>query len=151
MSLAAYGAYRDSGVAWLGDVPAHWSNSRVRFAVRLNPSKSEVAHRARDEEVSFVPMDAVGENGSVRLDETRPLAEVEAGYTYFRDGDVVVAKITPCFDSGRRHHVGSLVGVGFGTTELIVVRPSGQTSAGSHLALALKFDLFQQPLGEGAM
>jgi type I restriction enzyme S subunit len=150
VSVPVYGSYRNSGVELLGDVPSHWSSSRVRFAVRLNPSKSEIAHRDRDEDVSFVPMDAVGEGGSLRLDQMRPIGEVETGYTYFRDGDVVVAKITPCFENGKGAIMRGLIGgVGFGTTELIVARPTGQTSA-AYIYWLFNSASFRK-LGEGSM
>ena len=124
MTLPAYPEYRESNVDWLDAAPCHWTDTRLRFVARLNPSKSEVADRDRSEEVSFLPMDAVGDDGSLRLDETRPLGEVETGYTYFREGDVAVAKITPCFENGKGAVMRGLVGgVGFGTTELIVARP----------------------------
>jgi type I restriction enzyme S subunit len=70
-------------------------------------------------------MDAVGELGGLRLEEQRTLDEVYNGYTYFRDGDVVVAKITPCFENGKGALAAGLTnGVGFGTTELHVIRPN---------------------------
>jgi type I restriction enzyme S subunit len=115
---------KDSGVEWLGEVPEHWQVKRVRFIGKLNPSKSEVAHYPRDLEVSFLPMDAVGEDGSIRLEHTRKIEDVETGYTFFRDGDVTIAKITPCFENGKGAVMRNLLqGFGFGTTELIVVRP----------------------------
>jgi type I restriction enzyme S subunit len=46
-------------------------------------------------------MEAVGEYGGLDLSRTKHLAEVGPGYTCFRDGDVVVAKITPCFENGK--------------------------------------------------
>jgi type I restriction enzyme S subunit len=115
---------KDSGVAWLGQVPAHWNLTRLRFIARFNPSKSEIASLLPETEVSFLPMDAIGDDGSLRLDATRPLSAVEQGYTYFRDGDLLIAKITPCFENGKGAlAAGLLGGIGFGTTELIVVRP----------------------------
>lgn len=82
---------------------------------------------ADDTEVSFVPMDAVGELGGLRLDQTKPLEDVYNGYTYFVDGDVCVAKITPCFENGKGALAERLTnGVGFGTTELHVIRPLDQ-------------------------
>ena len=108
------------------DLPESWSRRRLRFDTRLNPVKSEV-ELADDTEVSFVPMDAVGELGGLRLDEQRALDEVYKSYTYFRDRDVVVAKITPCFENGKGALASELTnGIGFGTTELHVVRP-GET------------------------
>jgi type I restriction enzyme S subunit len=126
-----YREYRDIGSQWLGAVPAHWSVKRLRFVVELNPSKSELAKLPKDTEVSFLPMEAIGDDGSLNLEKTRALQEVETGYTYFRDGDVTVAKITPCFENGKGALMAGLLGgIGFGTTELIVARPkSGQASA----------------------
>jgi type I restriction enzyme S subunit len=124
MSLPRYAEYKDSGVRWLGEVPSHWNLMRLRRCVRLNPSKSEVAAMPRDLEVSFLPMEAVGDDGSLILECERPIQEVETGYIYFRDGDVAFAKITPCFENGKGAlMVGLSHGVGFGTTELTVARP----------------------------
>ena len=70
-------------------------------------------------------MDAVGELGGLRLDAMRTLDEIGSGYTYFADGDVVVAKITPCFENGKGALAAGLTnGVAFGTTELHVLRPA---------------------------
>lgn len=130
MSFPRYGSYKDSGVEWLGEVPSHWPPTRLRYVAKTNPSKTELSGADRSQEVSFLPMDAIGEDGSLRLTETRAISEVETGYTYFRDGDVVVAKITPCFENGKGTIMRGLQGgVGFGTTELIVARPKGQNSA----------------------
>lgn len=150
MSAPRYDRYRDSAVEWLGPVPAHWTDTRLRYAARLNPSKSEVAHRSRDEEVSFLPMEAIGEDGSLRLDQTRTLGDVETGYTFFRNGDVAVAKITPCFENGKGAIMRGLVGgVGFGTTELIVARPLSNNLP-DFLAWLFSSTAFRK-LGEGAM
>lgn len=150
MSFPAYESYRESGVAWLGDAPSHWTATRLRFAVQLNPSKTEVADRPRDEEVSFLPMEAVGDDGAIRLDQTRSIGAVETGYTYFREGDIAVAKITPCFENGKGAIMRGLVGgVGFGTTELIVARPRDGTSA-SYVYWLFNSSAFRG-LGEGEM
>jgi type I restriction enzyme, S subunit len=110
-------------------LPANWTRRRLRFDARLNPVKSELT-LADDVEVSFVPMDAVGELGGLRLDEQRAVDDVYNGYTYFRDGDVVIAKITPCFENGKGAlAVGLTNCAGFGTTELHVVRPGEKLDA----------------------
>lgn len=150
MSVPRYESCRDSGVEWNPEVPSHWTDTRLRFVARLNPSKSEVASRDRQDDVSFVAMDAVGEDGSVRLDQTRPIGEVETGYTYFADGDVTLAKITPCFENGKGAVMrGLLGGIGFGTTELIVARPRAGNSA-DFLHWLFTSSAFRK-LGEGAM
>lgn len=105
-------------------LPEGWNRRRMRFDVRVNPVKSEL-DLPEDTEVSFVPMDAVGEFGGLRLDQTRELADIYNGYTYFADGDVCIAKITPCFENGKGAMAEGLTnGVAFGTTELHVLRPS---------------------------
>lgn len=120
-----YAKYRDSGVAWLGEVPAHWEVKRLRFLAATNPLASKLKDIAADDLVSFVSMDAVGEYGGLRLDVEREFADIGGGYTYFADGDVVLAKITPCFENGKGAIAGGLTnGIAFGTTELHVMRAS---------------------------
>jgi type I restriction enzyme S subunit len=70
-------------------------------------------------------MSAVGaETGVIDLSDSRPLARVQKGYTYFGDGDVLFAKITPCMENGKvaiARHLRN--GIGFGSTEFHVLRP----------------------------
>jgi type I restriction enzyme S subunit len=117
-----------SGIDWLGDIPAHWDVKRSRFVSLINVPAPLLRRLSDDDEVSFVPMDAVGEWGGLRLEETKPICNIGAGYTEFQDGDVIIAKITPCFENGKGAIALGLVnGVAFGTTELHVVR------AGKHI------------------
>jgi len=121
---AAYPAYKPSGVSWLGEIPAHWDPVRLRYRAKINPIRSEINGLPGTLDVSFVPMESVHEYGGLSLDQSRPLAEVSTGYTYFRDGDVLAAKITPCFENGKGAIAHELMnGIGFGTTELHVLRP----------------------------
>lgn len=151
MTLPAYPAYKDSGVEWLGEVPAHWEVRRIRFVAKLNPSKTEVGSFDGDTEVSFLPMEAIGEDGQINLERTRPLRELESGYTYMRDGDVTLAKITPCFENGKGALMSGLVnGVAFGTTELIVTRPFPERAVARFLHWLFVSRPFRK-LGEAAM
>lgn len=114
---------KDSGIEWIGEIPEHWKIAKIKFACEINPPKNEVSNLPKDLEVSFLPMEKIGEDGKLKLEEKRKLNEVVNGFTYFRNGDVIVAKITPCFENGK----GSLCeglenGIGFGTTELHVLR-----------------------------
>lgn len=123
MNYPRYPEYKPSGVEWLGEVPGHWEVKRLRFVAKMNPTKSETRALSEDTPISFVPMDAVGEYGGLLLEAEKTLDEVKNGYTYFTNGDVVVAKITPCFENGKGALAdGLLNGVGFGTTELHVLR-----------------------------
>jgi type I restriction enzyme S subunit len=125
-ALRPYPAYKDTDLPWLAQIPAHWEVKRLKFVATINPSKSEINHLPKDFEVSFLPMELVGE-GTLTTDKTKTLEDVGQGFTYFRNGDVVVAKITPSFENGKGAIAEGLVnGIGFGTTELHVVRPSNQ-------------------------
>lgn len=56
--------------------------------------------------------------------QTKPLSEVAGSYTYFAEGDVLLAKITPCFENGKLGIAADLInGIGFGSSEYIVFRP----------------------------
>lgn len=103
-------------------MPDGWRKRRLRFDASLNPKKSNM-QLSEETEISFVPMEAVAEHGGLDLSETRELSEVYEGYTYFADNDVCIAKITPCFENGKGALAEGLTnGVGFGTTELHIVR-----------------------------
>jgi len=107
-------------------VNPHWQRKRLKHICNINPSKSEV-QLPDDALVTFVPMERATEDGVIRTTETRRLTEVWQGFTYFRDGDVLLAKITPCFENGKG---GVCVGlrnrVGFGSTEFHVLRAGEQ-------------------------
>ncbi|WP_188772663.1 hypothetical protein [Novosphingobium endophyticum] len=149
--LNPHAPMKGSGIEWLGQIPAHWDVKRLRHVASLNPSKSEIADWEPETEVSFLPMEAIGEDGGLSLERTRPIADVLTGYTYFHEGDVTVAKITPCFENGKGAVMQQLVqGVGFGTTELIVVRPHQDFMSSAYLDWIFRSQPFRA-LGEGSM
>lgn len=128
--------------------PAGWEIARLRFKARVNPKASFDLDPATS--VSFLPMDAIGDDGSLRLDQTRVVSEVSQGYTYFEDGDVSIAKITPCFENGKGAVMEGLTGsAGFGTTELIVLRPEEDVDA--HFLYYLTQSRHFRGSGEAAM
>lgn len=78
--------------------------------------------------VHFLPMSSVSEQGAIIRSEIRELHEVAKGYTYFENGDVLVAKITPCMENGKATFVSGLKhGLGFGSTEFHVLRPKSKS------------------------
>lgn len=93
----------------------------------IKPPKAEaIAVLKPDDLVSFVPMDSLGINKKVlKLEKTRALADVSGSYTYFAENDVLLAKITPCFENGKLGIATGLTnGIGFGSSEFIVFRPN---------------------------
>ena len=149
MKQTAYPSYKPTGAVWLDHIPSHWEMKRLRFAVQTNPLASEL-RCPPDTLVSFVPMEAVGEYGGLSLDQEKALDEVGNGYTYFRDGDVVVAKITPCFENGKGALAKGLRnGIAFGTTELHVLRSREKLDPGFLFYLTIS-DAFRD-MGEAHM
>jgi len=101
--------------------PQSWPKKRLRFVARVNKSRVP-SSLMPDSEVSFVPMAAVGAYGGINLSETKPIEEIGTGYTPFIENDVVIAKITPCFENGKGAIARGLKnGAAFGTTELHVL------------------------------
>ena len=108
--------------------------------VDFNPKKSEVKGMM-DETVSFVPMECVGVDGSFTIREDGLVRDYYKGYTYFRDGDVLLAKITPCFENGKVTIAENCTnGIGFGTTEFHVSRPIAGVSNSYWIKYMLKND-----------
>lgn len=96
--------------------------------VEINPRKSEISNlRNSYIKVSFVPMENVLESGKLLLTEERQLNEVYSGYTYFKENDILFAKITPCMENGKGCIARNLKnGIGFGSTEFHVLRPNNE-------------------------
>ena len=108
--------------------------------VDFNPKKSEVKN-LMDEIVSFVPMECVGIDGSFTIKEDGFIKDYYKGYTYFKDGDVLFAKITPCFENGKVAIAENCTnGIGFGTTEFHVARPIDGVSNSCWIKYMLKND-----------
>ena len=91
----------------------------------INPRKPQGLDP--ESECSFIPMDHVDDYfGLVSKMSVRRVSEVENGYTFFQDGDVLFAKITPCMENGKCAIARNLVNrIGFGSTEFHVVRARG--------------------------
>lgn len=102
-------------------IPNHWQWKRVADCVQFNPKVIQ------DDavEVSFIPMADV-EPGFVDHCSTRqakPWAKVKKGFSRFQEGDLLVAKITPCFQNRKSCVAKSLInGTGAGSTEFHVMR-----------------------------
>ena len=74
-----------------------------------------------DAEVSFVPMESL-RNGIIDYQDI-PFKEAKGKYTFFSDGDLLVAKVTPCFENGNIAIANEMKeGIGFGSSEIFVLR-----------------------------
>lgn len=112
---------KESGLEWIAEIPSHWKKFRFKNICNINPNKSELTID-NERLVSFVPMENI-KNGKIDLSIVKKLGEVYSGYSYFGDGDIIMAKVTPCFENGNIAIVEKMKNkVGFGTTELHVLR-----------------------------
>ncbi len=108
----------------------------------INPSKSELRDYSGETEISFIPMASISETGDIDFSEYRRLTDVRSAFTYFRDRDIVFAKISPCMENGKGAIMKGLKnGIGFGSTEFHVLRPIDGKSNSAWL-----YHLTKQPL-----
>lgn len=108
------------------DIDPEWEMVELGEVCEINPKKSELKAVSGDTEVSFVPMADLNENQiDFVAEQTRRLEEVIKGYTYFKENDVLLAKVTPCFENGKAGIARNLKNnLGFGSSEFFVIRPN---------------------------
>mgnify|MGYP000900066791 CR=1 FL=1 len=117
--MRKYSEYKYSGVKWIGDIPKHWGIVELKRLTKFNPQRREELDK--ETLVGYAPMD------KVRSDMLTPLSiqikNLTTGLTYFEEGDVVMAKVTPCFENGNVAIVPKMVHYcGYGSSELFVYR-----------------------------
>jgi type I restriction enzyme S subunit len=116
-----YPEYEYSGSLLLGDVPEHWQLARVKYVAEITPKKPLV-NRSLD--CSFIPMEKL-KTDSIVLDESKQIDSVYDAYTYFADGDILMAKVTPCFENKNIAIAKGLINkIGFGSSEIYTIRAS---------------------------
>lgn len=108
---------KDSGVEWIGKIPVGWKVKRLKNITLLNPICKTHMHGV----VSFVPMESL-RNDNIDL-QTIKFEEGINKYTFFSNDDLLIAKVTPCFENGNIAIAQNLQqGIGFGSSEIYVLR-----------------------------
>jgi type I restriction enzyme S subunit len=103
--------------------PMGWPQASLAEICEINPRYR--SNLSDDEPVSFLPMASVSETGFVIEEKERRFGDVKKGFTSFERGDVLLAKITPCFENGKSCKTDDIThNVGFASTEFHVIRPS---------------------------
>jgi len=108
-----------------------WPTKTLAEVCQIKPPKSEARDKVSASSlVSFLPMEDMGIDVKfVQATQTKPLSAVVGSYTYFADGDVLLAKITPCFENGKLGIADGLKnGIGFGSSEYFVFHPDATVS-----------------------
>ena len=123
-------------------VPEKWKWVRILDAACINP---KVIATDSNINVSFIPMAAVsaGYLNYIALKEEKPWKTVKNGYTKFADRDILIAKITPCFQNRKSAIAHSLInGIGCGSSEFHVLRTNENILDQNYLLLFLKSPWF---------
>lgn len=123
-------------------IPQNWEWSRLLDLGEINPRN--VADD--DDRVAFLPMRGVPaeHRGAVEIEQGK-WGDLKKGYTHFAVGDVVLAKITPCFENGKAAVIPQFqdgLTIGGGTTELLVFRPIHSAISTAYVYLFLRSPMF---------
>jgi type I restriction enzyme S subunit len=123
-----------------GSLPKTWAWTTLAEISEINP-RNDIEDDAL---ATFIPMPGIPQTYRGSLGgEIRPWGEIKKSFTHFADGDIALAKITPCFQNGKSAVFRGLKnGIGAGTTELHVARPIGESVLPEYVWIFLKSPLF---------
>lgn len=114
-----YDTYKDSGIAWIGEIPEHWEIKRLKNVSDFNPQNDQSI--SNFSEVGYLPMERL-KNGYM-LPSVIDIYNLTQGLTFFKENDIVMAKVTPCFENGNIAIAKNLINnCGFGSSELFIFR-----------------------------
>lgn len=112
---------KNSGVHWIGEIPKNWNLSKIKYIAELNPTVNlyQIKPCSR---VTFTPMEYI-KNGYYIPHDCEYSAISRGSYTQYQEDDIVIAKVTPCFENGNIAIMHNLLsGLGLGSSELFVLR-----------------------------
>ena len=111
----------------------------------INPSKKEIEEVKSNLEISFITMADISEDGQINVDNIKKLEDVKNNFTFFKENDVLFAKITPCMENGKGGVAKNLKNnIGFGTTEIHVLRPISNITNSQWIYHLTKLPLFRK-------
>lgn len=111
---------KESGIDWMREVPVHWTISKIKNKAKVSP-RVDISHINFGDLITFTPMEYVKQG--YFIPNNMPYEAKYNSYTPYAEGDIVIAKVTPCFENGNICIMNNLSShVGFGSSELIVIR-----------------------------
>ena len=142
---------KKTNVYYLKEIPADWKLMKLKRICKVGASIREQLKKHGDQdEVVFLPMENISENGVIDCSIKQPIVKVKNGFSSFAKDDVIVAKITPCFENGKGACLDRLESdIGYGTTELFNLR-AGDKVIPKYLYYITMTKLFRT-LGAGQM
>ena len=121
-------------------IPDSWEWAKIGDIFQVNP-RNKIEDLL---EVSFIPMPLIDDGFSGKhTSEERVWRKVKSGFTHFMEGDIGIAKITPCFENRKSVVFRNLKnGYGAGTTELHILRPYASTIFPEYVLAYVKSSMF---------
>lgn len=113
---------KDSGIEWIGEIPESWELLKLKYCAELSP-QCDFSHLHDDTLIEYLPMEYI--KSGYYISNKSNYSEVSTSLTPFQEGDIVFAKVTPCFENGNIAIMKNISsGFGLGSSELFVVRVS---------------------------
>ena len=112
-----------------------FTQKKVSDCALINPSKTEIKQVDENTLISFVEMASVSEAGFINRKQDRLLKDLKKGsYTYFKENDIIIAKITPCMENGKCAFATDLTnGLAMGSSEFHVIRANEEVVLGKYI------------------
>lgn len=119
MKLKPYPAYKDSGVPWIGEIPAAWKLQRLKHGAKIVNTRTEI----RPAERRYLGLEHL-ESGTGRLTDAPEPNQVESMVALFEPGDVLFGKLRPYL---AKVHLAEVAGCS--STEITAFRPKAAVDA----------------------
>lgn len=112
---------KDSGIEWIGEIPEGWEITRLKYLADFEPT-CDTSYLTDESEITYTPMECV-KNGGFE-NRSALYGNLSHTLTPFQNGDIAMAKVTPCFENGNIAIMDNLFsGFGLGSSELFIFRP----------------------------
>ena len=111
---------KDSGIEWIGEIPNDWDVSKIKYVADFEPT-CNFENVSPEDRIAYAPMECIKQGFYEARDAQ--YEELSHSLTPFQNGDIVMAKVTPCFENGNIAIMNELPsGIGLGSSELFVFR-----------------------------
>lgn len=111
---------KDSGIEWIGEIPEGWEITRLKYLADFEPT-CDTSYLTDESKVTYTPMECV-KNGGFE-NRSALYGNLSHTLTPFQNGDIAMAKVTPCFENGNIAIMDNLFsGFGLGSSELFIFR-----------------------------
>lgn len=118
--LNPYTQMKESGIDWIKKIPEHWTVKTFKNVNIFNPTVN-INSLNEDSDITYTPMENIKQG--LFINQSAKLKDIPNNLTRYEEGDIVLAKVTPCFENGNLAIMNNLYsGFGFGSSELFVIR-----------------------------